>query len=83
MIRKIISGGQTGADRAALDWAISAGVPPWRIMPEGQKGRGRPDSASISTQGDALSGLPLTHGDVAGRDLRRVALARVLAPFLR
>lgn len=23
----IISGGQTGADRAALDWAIAAGIP--------------------------------------------------------
>ena len=27
MIQKIVSGGQTGADRAALDWAISRGVP--------------------------------------------------------
>ena len=26
-IRKIISGGQTGADRAALDWAIENQVP--------------------------------------------------------
>jgi hypothetical protein len=25
--QKIISGGQTGADRAALDWAIAHGVP--------------------------------------------------------
>jgi hypothetical protein len=24
---KIISGGQTGADRAALDWAIAHGIP--------------------------------------------------------
>jgi len=27
MIQKIISGGQTGVDRAALDWAIAHGVP--------------------------------------------------------
>lgn len=27
MIRKIISGGQTGADRAALDWAIAHCIP--------------------------------------------------------
>jgi Circularly permutated YpsA SLOG family len=26
MIEKIISGGQTGADRAALDWAIKQGI---------------------------------------------------------
>jgi hypothetical protein len=26
-IKKIISGGQTGADRAALDWAIEHGIP--------------------------------------------------------
>ena len=26
ILRKIVSGGQTGADRAALDWAISRGV---------------------------------------------------------
>ena len=26
-IQKIVSGGQTGADRAALDWAIERGVP--------------------------------------------------------
>ena len=26
-LRKIVSGGQTGADRAALDWALASGVP--------------------------------------------------------
>jgi hypothetical protein len=26
-LRKIVSGGQTGADRAALDWAIERGMP--------------------------------------------------------
>jgi hypothetical protein len=28
MLRKIISGGQTGADRAGLDFAIEAGLEP-------------------------------------------------------
>jgi hypothetical protein len=28
MIKRIISGGQTGADRAALDFAIKMGLPP-------------------------------------------------------
>src|SRR5437870_597323 len=27
MITKIVSGGQTGADRAGLDWAIAHGIP--------------------------------------------------------
>ena len=27
MIKKIVSGGQTGADRAALDFAIDHGIP--------------------------------------------------------
>ena len=35
--RKIISGGQTGADRAALDWAIERGVPHGGWCPKGRK----------------------------------------------
>jgi hypothetical protein len=34
---KIISGGQTGADRAALDWAIKRGVPYGGWCPKGRK----------------------------------------------
>lgn len=34
---KIISGGQTGADRAALDWAIAAGIPHGGWAPKGWK----------------------------------------------
>jgi hypothetical protein len=33
---KIVSGGQTGADRAALDWAISHGVPHGGWCPQGR-----------------------------------------------
>ena len=36
-IPKIISGGQTGADRAALDWALSHGVPCGGWCPKGRK----------------------------------------------
>lgn len=36
MIHKIISGGQTGADRAALDWAIENGVPHGGWCPKGR-----------------------------------------------
>jgi hypothetical protein len=37
MIRKIISGGQTGADRAALDAAIKLGIPHGGWIPKGRK----------------------------------------------
>ena len=34
---RIISGGQTGADRAALDWAIEHGIPHGGWCPLGRK----------------------------------------------
>jgi len=37
MIQKIISGGQTGADRAALDFAIERGIPYGGWVPKGRK----------------------------------------------
>ncbi len=36
MLRKIISGGQTGADRAALDFAIDHGIPHGGWCPAGR-----------------------------------------------
>jgi putative molybdenum carrier protein len=36
-LRKIVSGGQTGADRAALDWAIGRGIPHGGWCPKGRK----------------------------------------------
>ena len=36
MIKKIISGGQTGADRAALDVAIKLGIPHGGSIPKGR-----------------------------------------------
>jgi predicted Rossmann-fold nucleotide-binding protein len=36
MIEKIISGGQTGADRAALDVAIKLGIPYGGWIPKGR-----------------------------------------------
>jgi hypothetical protein len=36
MIKKIISGGQTGADRAALDVAIKLGIPHGGWVPKGR-----------------------------------------------
>jgi Circularly permutated YpsA SLOG family len=37
LLSKIISGGQTGADRAALDWAIMRGVAHGGWCPKGRK----------------------------------------------
>ena len=37
MIQKIISGGQTGADRAALDFAIKHNIPHGGWIPKGRK----------------------------------------------
>src|SRR5437867_10686295 len=36
MIERIISGGQTGADRAALDFAIARGIPHGGWCPQGR-----------------------------------------------
>jgi len=36
VLQKIISGGQTGADRAALDWAIARGIPHGGWCPQGR-----------------------------------------------
>jgi hypothetical protein len=36
LIEKIVSGGQTGADRAALDWAIESGIPHGGWCPKGR-----------------------------------------------
>lgn len=37
---KIVSGGQTGADRAALDFAIEHGIPHGGWCPHGRKAEG-------------------------------------------
>jgi hypothetical protein len=37
LIKKIISGGQTGADRAALDYAIRNGIPHGGWLPKGRR----------------------------------------------
>jgi hypothetical protein len=39
---KIVSGGQTGADRAALDWAIARGIPHGGWCPKGRKAEDGP-----------------------------------------
>jgi hypothetical protein len=36
IVQKIVSGGQTGADRAALDWAVAQGIPHGGWCPDGR-----------------------------------------------
>ena len=42
LVRKLISGGQTGADRAALDWAIEHRLPHGGWCPRGRKAEDGP-----------------------------------------
>ena len=51
MIPKIISGGQTGADRAALDFAVKHRLPYGGWLPKGRKTED--DRRSASAPGDA------------------------------
>jgi hypothetical protein len=44
-IPKIVSGGQTGADRAALDWALSHQLPCGGWCPKGRKAEDGPIEA--------------------------------------
>ena len=39
-LEKVISGGQTGADRAALDWASNHGIPHGGWCPKGRRAEG-------------------------------------------
>ena len=44
-VPKIVSGGQTGADRAALDWALAHNVPYGGWCPKGRKAEDGPIDA--------------------------------------
>lgn len=45
-IEKIVSGGQSGADRAGLDWAIARGIPHEGWCPAGRKAEDGPIDSS-------------------------------------
>jgi hypothetical protein len=47
---KLYSGGQTGADRAGLDFAIEAGLEHGGYVPRGRKAGSNPDSLCLEIQ---------------------------------
>jgi hypothetical protein len=58
MIEKIVSGGQTGADRAALDWALKNHLPRGGWCPKGRRaedGAIPPDYPLTETPGESWS----------------------------
>lgn len=92
MIEKIISGGQTGADRAALDAAIALGmvhggwVPKGRLaedgtVPPGYRLSEMPtDSYAARTQQNVVDSdgtLILSHGPLSGGSARTLELAEM------
>jgi len=46
-VRRLVSGGQTGADRAALDVAIKLGIPYGGWCPRGGRAEDRPDAPGL------------------------------------
>ena len=84
-VRRIVSGGQTGADRAALDFALASGIPIGGWVPKGrlaEDGRiperyaglvetGSPDPAVRTARNvrDSDATLILSHGPLDGGSL--------------
>jgi len=68
-IPKIVSGGQTGADRAALDWALSHKFPCGGWCPKGQKAEDGPIEAKYSLkESPSASYLQRTEWNVRDSD---------------
>lgn len=91
IVRKIISGAQTGADRAALDFAIEVGIPYGGWIPKGRKAEdGRVPDKYDQLQEMATASFParteknihdshgtliISHGKLTGGSLRTKKLA--------
>lgn len=58
LIAKIVSGGQTGADRAALDWAIENGIPHSGWCPKGRLAEDGPIDARYNLQETPTANYP-------------------------
>jgi hypothetical protein len=68
LIRKIVSGGQTGADRAALDVALSAGVECGGWVPKGRLAEDGPIAATYPNLVEADSAEPRVRTELNVRD---------------
>ncbi|MFC6285173.1 putative molybdenum carrier protein [Nocardioides sp. GCM10027113] len=55
---RLVSGGQTGADRAALDWAVRHGVPHGGWCPAGGLAEDRPDPPGLLDDYPGLRATP-------------------------
>jgi Circularly permutated YpsA SLOG family len=55
---KIVSGGQTGADRAGLDWAIKNGIQHGGWCPKGRRAEDGPIDAKYQLQETPSSNYP-------------------------
>lgn len=90
LIKKIISGAQTGADRAALDFAIEVGIPHGGWVPKGRKAEDGtvPEKYSVRkmptsdyparTEKNVLDSdgtLIISHGKLTGGSLRTKKIA--------
>lgn len=90
MIKKIISGGQTGADRAALDFAIEVGIPHGGWVPKGRKAEDGTVPGKYNLQEMPTSSFParteknvvdshgtliISHGKLTGGSLRTMKIA--------
>lgn len=66
---KIVSGGQTGADQAGLDWAIAHGIPHGGWCPKGRKSEvGVVDSRYLLTETPSANYLERTELNVRDSD---------------
>ena len=91
MVKKIISGGQTGADRAALDFAIKHNIPHGGWIPKGRRAEDGPlperyqlkemptDSYPKSTEQNVIDSdgtVIISHGALTGGSANTAAMAR-------
>ena len=91
---KVVSGGQTGADRAALDWACKNGIPHGGWCPKGRLAVDGPLSPKYQLQetesegyrqrtklnvADSDATLVFNIGELDGGTLQTVRFARTLA----
>jgi len=75
-LRKIISGGQTGADRAGLDAAVALGIEYGGALPRGRKTEDGP----LSTKYTGMTELPT--GNYASRTVQNVKAADATLVFM-